>query len=657
MPVAPNRTRRGHGGGRPRKPNPRPCPDRSSSLLQLLIVYGMVLMLNLLIKFRLEYLYPIVLLIQEVHNLWKCSTLSSFFFLVITFSTDLTLYMVTQDQNWLFMIAGFFVWIQLVYSGENRFTFSTFMLACIILGLDTFVWNHYSKEKTYESVNFRPIAAHCIGYPIVSLGYCVKRYLAYLMRIRKQNEVETKNDFLIQLLHEALPPENYINPRVDPYTELPGDDQSSENTESDTVAEETEKEPTLFQKFKELLSDVACFTRPTTPFVQIIEPQKQSQVQSPERSRPNQSMWPNIGLPSLPSLFQVLSSFFTRNSSQVLINQQPRANSPSDIKPPSSPSPPDIKKSIKRGKEKRESPKGKDDPGVKSSHDGLRRRPGITNRPNTGEESIQEDTIQSKKLPISERITENMQIKPMQDEKQIDEKKELKKLQKEIKDKELVEAELRKKIKDLILHEDFTKEELENLQKRESQNKSQLQAERTRRQELEILLKKEEDLRKTKETLLADERRRNHNTSELEQAKLRIRQLEIERDGVREDFNKNHQKLQKLEISNNDLTIAYQQSQEKLRKTQEKLDEESRVKMNLFQQLSKAHQLENERRMSASSAYQSANRQSNSTQSVFDQHHSPTLNGSPAPNGYSSPNSFSSSQDIVDGFSSSYDNL
>ena len=50
--------------------------------------------------------------------------------------------------------------------------------------------------------------------------------------------------------------EKYINPRGDPYTELPGDDQSSENTESDTVAEETEKEPTLFQKFKELLSDI-----------------------------------------------------------------------------------------------------------------------------------------------------------------------------------------------------------------------------------------------------------------------------------------------------------------------------------------------------------------------------------------------------------------
>jgi len=650
MPVAPNRTRRGHGGGRPRKPNPRPCPDRSSSLLQLLIVYGMVLMLNLLIKFRLEYVYPIILLIQEVHNLWKCSTVSSFFFLVITFLTDLTLYMVTQPQDWLFMIAGFLVWIQVVYSGENRFTFSTFMLTCIIIGLETFISNpyHYSKERTsYESESFRPIAVHCIGYPIVSLGYCVKRYLAYLMRIRKQNEVEAKNDFLIKLLHEALPPENYINPRVDPYTELPGDDQSSENTESDTVAEETEKEPTLFQKLIELLSHIACFSRPTTPFVQIIEPPKQNPVQSPERSRQNQTTWPNISLPSL----QVILSLFTWNSSPVLINQHAKTNPPSDDKPPSSPSPKDdeIKKTKKREKEnKRGSPNGKEN-GVKPGHEGLRRRP-------TPKEE-EPTPVPSKKLPIPERITENMQIKPMQDEKQVDEKKELKRLQKEIKDKESIEADLKKKIQDLIRHEDFTKAELEDLQKRESQYKSQLQAETNLRKESEKELKKEVELRKSKETQLADERRRNQNTSELEQAKLKIRQLENERDGVREDLNKKHQKLQKLEISYNDLTIAYQQSQEKLRKTQEKLDEESRVKMNLFQQLSKAHQLENERRMSATSAYQSASRQPSSTQSVFDQPHSPTQNGSPAPNGYSSPNSFSSSQDIVDGFSSNYDNL
>ena len=56
--------------------------------------------------------------------------------------------------------------------------------------------------------NGRPIAAHCIGYPLVSIGYCLKGYMAYLLRLRKQGEVENKNKFYYQLLHEALPPEN-----------------------------------------------------------------------------------------------------------------------------------------------------------------------------------------------------------------------------------------------------------------------------------------------------------------------------------------------------------------------------------------------------------------------------------------------------------------
>ena len=107
-------------------------------------------------------------------------------------------------------------------------------------------------------------------------------------------------------------------------------------------------------------------------------------------------------------------------------------------------------------------------------------------------------------------------------------------MQKEIKDKESVETALKKKIKELIEHEEFTKQTLEDLQERESQNKSQLQAEKAERLKYENLHKKEVELRKSKETQLADERRRNQNTSELEQAKLRIRQLEIERDGVRE---------------------------------------------------------------------------------------------------------------------------
>ena len=107
-------------------------------------------------------------------------------------------------------------------------------------------------------------------------------------------------------------------------------------------------------------------------------------------------------------------------------------------------------------------------------------------------------------------------------------------MQKEIKDKEIVVADLKKKIDDLIKHEVFTNEELKDLQEAKLQAEAKLQTEKAKRHELEISYKKEVELRKTKETQLADERRRNQNTSELEQAKLRIRQLEIERDGVRE---------------------------------------------------------------------------------------------------------------------------
>ena len=39
-------------------------------------------------------------------------------------------------------------------------------------------------------------------------GYCVKRYIAYLMRMRKQSEVEANNKFYYQLLYEALPPDS-----------------------------------------------------------------------------------------------------------------------------------------------------------------------------------------------------------------------------------------------------------------------------------------------------------------------------------------------------------------------------------------------------------------------------------------------------------------
>ena len=88
-------------------------------------------------------------------------------------------------------------------------------------------------------------------------------------------------------------------------------------------------------------------------------------------------------------------------------------NVSSEYKPPASPPRDDeTKKNGKRkGKESPGKPPGKpEEKNVVKPEDGLRRRI----RPNTP--SITEEPVPSKKPPIPERITENMQIKPMQDE-------------------------------------------------------------------------------------------------------------------------------------------------------------------------------------------------------------------------------------------------
>lgn len=53
----------------------------------------------------------------------------------------------------------------------------------------------------------RPFAAHCIGYPVVTLGFGFKSYISYRIRQRKQREVAKENEFYMQLLQKALPQE------------------------------------------------------------------------------------------------------------------------------------------------------------------------------------------------------------------------------------------------------------------------------------------------------------------------------------------------------------------------------------------------------------------------------------------------------------------
>ena len=61
---------------------------------------------------------------------------------------------------------------------------------------------------TLTFLSFIPtLIKHSIGYPVVTLGFGFKSYVGYRMRLRKQKDVQKENDFYMQLLQQALPPE------------------------------------------------------------------------------------------------------------------------------------------------------------------------------------------------------------------------------------------------------------------------------------------------------------------------------------------------------------------------------------------------------------------------------------------------------------------
>ena len=61
-----------------------------------------------------------------------------------------------------------------------------------------------SIDKSID--NFcKPFAAHCIGYPIVTLGFGFKSYISYKLRLKKQKEIQKSNEFYLELIGTALP--------------------------------------------------------------------------------------------------------------------------------------------------------------------------------------------------------------------------------------------------------------------------------------------------------------------------------------------------------------------------------------------------------------------------------------------------------------------
>lgn len=226
--------------------------------LKFLLVWGLVLMADFLLEFRFEYLWPFWLLVRSVYDSFKYQGLAfSVFFVCVAVTSDMICYLFIPVQ-WLFFAASTYVWVQYVWHTERGICLPTVSLWLLFVYIEASVRLRELKSLPFYLDLCRPFAAHCIGYPVVTLGFGFKSYISYRLRLRKQKEIQKENEFYIQLLQKALPAEHenaekqkalpskqeeVISNGALPYTSSNSNSTGTSSTNSNTSQNTTTKKP------------------------------------------------------------------------------------------------------------------------------------------------------------------------------------------------------------------------------------------------------------------------------------------------------------------------------------------------------------------------------------------------------------------------------
>ncbi|XP_050392701.1 macoilin-1 [Patella vulgata] len=179
--------------------------------MRFLLVWALVLMADFILEFRFEYLWPFWLLLRSVYDSFKYQGLAfSVFFVCIAITSDVVCYLFIPVQ-WLFFAASTYVWVQYVWHTERGICLPTVSLWLLFVYIEASVRLRELKSLPFNLDLCRPFAAHCIGYPVVTLGFGFKSYISYRLRLRRQKVVQKENDFYTQLLSQSLPLELQYN--------------------------------------------------------------------------------------------------------------------------------------------------------------------------------------------------------------------------------------------------------------------------------------------------------------------------------------------------------------------------------------------------------------------------------------------------------------
>ncbi|XP_076652165.1 macoilin-1 isoform X1 [Halictus rubicundus] len=178
--------------------------------LKFLLLWAMVILADFILEFRFEFLWPFWLLLRSVYDSFKYQGLAfSVFFICIALTSDMICFFFIP-VHWLFFAASTYVWVQYVWHTDKGVCLPTVMLWLLFLYIEAAVRLRDLRHMPFHLDLCRPFAAHCIGYPVVTLGFGFKSFIGHRMRERKQKDVAKENEFYLQLLQQALPLEQQI---------------------------------------------------------------------------------------------------------------------------------------------------------------------------------------------------------------------------------------------------------------------------------------------------------------------------------------------------------------------------------------------------------------------------------------------------------------
>ncbi|KAM7395230.1 hypothetical protein PAMA_006815 [Pampus argenteus] len=143
--------------------------ESAYTFLKFMVMWTLVLLADFILEFRLEYLWPCWLFFGSVYTTFHCHGLKGI------------------------CISTVSLWILLVYTEAS-------------LRLKDLKTSHANLSHLF--------AAHCIGYPVVYLGFDATCYFTNIFKLRIQKAVQSENDFHMHLLQHSLPPGLQVYPKT-----------------------------------------------------------------------------------------------------------------------------------------------------------------------------------------------------------------------------------------------------------------------------------------------------------------------------------------------------------------------------------------------------------------------------------------------------------